>query len=492
MDSPLSSSRPLEIYVLPFLSPGHMIPLSEIARLFAARGEHVTIITTPSNVALTPDKEQNASIRIHTIPFPAKEVGLPDGLENFFSVKDIDTAAKVFTGMQLLRNSIEEYVTEHRPDCLVSDMFFPWTADLAIRLDIPRLVFNATCMFSQVLKDAVRRPDSPHLTVKSDYDPFVIAGLPHPITMTRAELPDYVRTPNGYTKMMEEWKEAELKSYGVLVNNYYEFDSAYTDFYQKMVAPTQKIINVGPAALIHRSGNEKVKRGHKTVVGEHECLSWLKSKDPNSVLYVCFGSGCIFPDAQLMEIACGLMAAGHDFMWVVLGKDDEKKEDEVNWLPLDFDEKMIKTNKGMIVKGWAPQVLILDHPSVGGFLSHCGWNSVIEAVSAGIPMATWPLYAEHFYNEKLLTQVLGIGVEVGAEEWNLWVDAGKKVIKREKIERAVNKIMDGGDGSKDMRRKTKEMGERAKKAVGEGGSSQRNVTVLIEDLRKLREKREKA
>lgn len=135
------------------------------------------------------------------------------------------------------------------------------------------------------------------------------------------------------------------------------------------------------------------------------------------------------------------------------------------------------------------QVLILDHPSIGGFLSHAGWNSVIEAVSAGVPMATWPLYAEHFYNEKLLTQVLRIGVEVGAEEWNLWVDAGKKVIKREKIDKAVRRVMDGGDESMEMRRKIKEMAVVAKKAVGEGGSSQRNLTVLIDDLKKLRDER---
>lgn len=116
---------------------------------------------------------------------------------------------------------------------------------------------------------------------------------------------------------------------------------------------------------------------------------------------------------------------------------------------------------------------------------------MIEAVSAGVPMATWPLYAEHFYNEKYVTQVLGIGVEVGAEEWNLWVDAGKKVITREKIEKAIKRVMDGADESKEMRRKTKEMGKLAKKAVGEGGSSQMNLTALIHDLKKLRETRMK-
>ncbi|KAA8521163.1 hypothetical protein F0562_011832 [Nyssa sinensis] len=345
-------------------------------------------------------------------------------------------------------------------------MFHPWTPDVAVRLDIPRLVFQGVCMFAQSLKDAVRRPDSPHLKVQSDYDPFVIPGLPDPITMTRSQLPDYVRTQNGYTQLMEQWREAELKSYGVLVNNFYELDSAYTEHYKKVMG--HKIFHIGPAALIHRNAGDKVERGHRTVVGEQECLSWLSSKKPNSVLYVCFGSGCRFPDEQLMEIACGLEASGHQFIWVVLGKDDDEEEEErEKWLPEGFDEKI--NGRGMMVKGWAPQVLILDHPSIGGFLTHCGWNSVIEGVSAGVPMITWPLYAETFYNEKLVTQVLGIGMEVGVEDWNLWVDAGKKVIRRESIEKCVRRLMDDGDeGVVLMRQKAKELGEKARRAVEEG------------------------
>ena len=69
--------------------------------------------------------------------------------------------------------------------------------------------------------------------------------------------------------------------------------------------------------------------------------------------------------------------------------------------------------KGLIIRGWAPQVLILDHEAVGGFMTHCGWNSTIESIAAGVPMVTWPLYAEQFCNEKLVKDVLKIGVDVG-------------------------------------------------------------------------------
>ncbi|XP_057510568.1 probable UDP-glucosyl transferase 73B6 [Actinidia eriantha] len=479
MEMESSASRPLEIFVIPFLSPGHMIPLCEMVSLFAARGHRVTIITTPSNAAhIHKATPRGGDFSFHAIPFPAKEVGLPEGLENFFDAKDLDTASKLHTGMVLLRHEMEEFIAARRPDCVVSDMFHPWTADTAARLRIPRLVFHTACMFALCLKEAVRSPDSPHLRVKSDYEPFVFPGLPDPITMTRSQLPDYVRTPNGYTQMMEEWREAELKSYGVLVNNFYELDSAYTHQYKKIMG--HKIFSIGPAAMIHRKNGDKVERGNKTVVGEHECLSFLDSKKPNSVLYICFGSACIFPNDQLMEIACGLEASGHHFIWVVFGKDNEELvHEKEDWLPKGFEERT--RERGMIVKGWAPQVLILDHPSIGGFLTHCGWNSIIEGVSAGVPMVTWPLYAEQFYYEKLVTQVLGIGV-----------DAGKEVVKRENVERAIRKLMDTGDLAAETRRqKAKELGEKARRAVEEGGSSHRNLSLLIEELKQLREEREK-
>ncbi|XP_057958724.1 UDP-glucose flavonoid 3-O-glucosyltransferase 7-like [Malania oleifera] len=488
MDS--QCSPPLHIAFLPFLAPGHMVPLTEMARLVAARGPRVTIITTPSNALLlrpAVDKVAAAGhhIRLRLLPFPSKEVGLPDGLENFVAVLDQDTATKLYRGVGLLRPHIEALLTELRPDCIVSDNFYSWTAEFASRVRTPRLAFQGTCIFAAALEDAILR-HSPHRKVGSDSDPFVVPGLPDPITMTRPQLPDFIQKTTQFTKTVEEWREAESKSFGVLINAFYEMEPAYAEHYRKVMG--KRVYHIGPTVLMHGDAGDKAHRIHETVVGENELLTWLDSKQPESVVYVSFGSGCRFPDEQLAEIAGGLDSAGHPFIWVVVRDDKEIEEDEeeTKWLPEGFEEKMKKEGKGVIVRGWAPQVLILGHPAIGCFVTHCGWNSVVEGISAGVPMVTWPLYSEQFYNERLVIQMLRIGVEVGSMEWALWVHVGRKLIERQRIEAAVRRVMDGGDEARELRRRAASLAEVAKMAVREGGSSYKNLTALIEDLQQNR------
>ncbi|GMN72457.1 hypothetical protein TIFTF001_055621 [Ficus carica] len=123
-------------------------------------------------------------------------------------------------------------------------------------------------------------------------------------------------------------------------------------------------------------------------------------------------------------------------------------------------------------------------------VTHCGWNSIIEAVSAGKPMITWPLSAEQFYNEKLVTDVLRIGVAVGVREWSFDVwQLGKELVKREQLEKAVEFLMGGGGGGEeaaDMRKRVRNLAEDAKKAVETGGSSQTNLMALINELKYLK------
>ena len=207
-------------------------------------------------------------------------------------------------------------------------------------------------------------------------------------------------------------------------------------------------------------------------------MKWLDSQKPNSVVYVCFGSLAKFNSAQLKEIAIGLEASGKKFIWVVRKGKGEEEEEEQNWLPEGYEERMEGT--GLIIRGWAPQVLILDHPSVGGFVTHCGWNSTLEGVAAGVPMVTWPVGAEQFYNEKLVTEVLKTGVGVGVQKWAPGVG---DFIESEAVEKAIRRIME--KEGEEMRNRAIELGKKAKWAVGEEGSSYSNLDALIEELKSL-------
>ncbi|XP_028783090.1 anthocyanin 3'-O-beta-glucosyltransferase-like [Neltuma alba] len=495
-----ANSPPLKIYFIPSVGPSHIVSLFELCRLFASRGVHVTLLTTPSSAGFLRKpllRAEAAGIRIHvhSLKFPSQEVGLPEGVENVVGVDDTDVATKVFRGMGLLRHQMEQFMEQNPPDCIVADLFYPWASDLANRLGIPRLFFDGSGSFPTCLLESVRRPGSPHRFASSKSDPFVLAGLPHPITVTLSRLPDYALTTNEITYMMDSFRDSELNCYGRIVNSFAELEEEYIEHYEKTTG--KAVWHVGPTTLLNRSSEDKAERNLKAVVSEDEILSWLNSKQPNSVLYVCFGSGAYFTDEQLFEIASAMESSGHKFIWVVHNKgrtENETEEDRQKWMPREFEERMRREDRGMIIRGWAPQTLILDHAAIGAFMTHCGWNSLMEGICAGVPMITWPLHSEQFFNEKLLAQVHGIGVEVGADDWvlNIYVEyATKNLVKRDRIERAVRKLMDGGDEAMDIRRRVRELTEKAKAAIGEGGSSQRKLTALIEDLQRLKSMRTK-
>ncbi|KAF9594997.1 hypothetical protein IFM89_035971 [Coptis chinensis] len=215
--------------------------------------------------------------------------------------------------------------------------------------------------------------------------------------------------------MQDKVRESEGKSYGVLVNSFYEMEPAYADYYKKNMGI--RSWNIGPVSLCNRNNIDKAQRGKKASIDDHYCLSWLDAKEPNSVLYVSFGSISRLGAAQLLEIAMGLEASNVPFIWVVRMS---KNSDNEQFLPEGFEERM--EGKGLIIRDWAPQALILDHPAVGGFMTHCGWNSTFEGITAGLPLITWPMFAEQFNNEQLVTQVLKIGIRSGNDVWNSWME----------------------------------------------------------------------
>ncbi|CAN0846376.1 Scopoletin glucosyltransferase [Linum grandiflorum] len=454
------------------MAQGHMIPIVDMARLFSRRGVKSTIITTPLNALLFShkikrDAEQGLRIQTHIIDFP----------ENVNAIKSPDMLFPFFMSMHAFRQPVEQLLKLWKPDCIVADLFFPWATQSAHSLGIPRLFFNGTSSFAICLMHCFTR-QQPWKGVESDSEPFVMPGLPHRIEFTKLQLPPFWKG----LEMRDLINRSEETSFGAVVNSFHELEPGYSEHYREVVGT--KAWFIGPLSLSNKGSTlEKAERGKTAAIDGHECLRWLDCREPNSVLYICFGSMSDIPDAQLLEIAAALEASGQGFIWVVKRDSEEEKDQE--WLPEGFEERM--EGKGLVIKGWAPQVLILDHEATGGFMTHCGWNSTLEGVAAGVPMVTWPLGAEQFLNGRLVTDVLRVGVGIGCEEWSR--EDRKMVVGREEIERAVSEVMVGED-AEEMRERAMELKVKAVKANEEGGSSYSDLKSLLEELVSVRDNKD--
>ncbi|XP_030523012.1 scopoletin glucosyltransferase-like [Rhodamnia argentea] len=485
-----NESNRLDMFFLPLVLQGHMIPMTDIAKTFETRGAKVTIVTTPFCATLFAKQIERVNqlgleFDIQTVKFPSTEVGLPEGWENLdavaWSQNQAELLDKFWKALSLLRELVFHILEEHRPDCLVADLFFPWATDVASRLKIPRLVFGGTSFFATCVAGIIALYQ-PHKRVSSDSETFLVPHLPGEIKLTRTQLQEYLRqeVETEFSKFAKQIVESEVKSYGSIFNSFYELDKDYADYYRNILG--RKAWLIGPVSLCNRDTVDKALRGKEASISRHECLKWLDSKKANSVIYVCFGSLTKFNSQQLVELAKGLEASQQDFIWIVR----KDKSEEQDWLPKGFEERM--DGKSLIIRGWAPQVLILDHESVGGFVTHCGWNSTMEGVCAGVPMVTWPIFSEQFYNEKLVTQLLQIGIGVGSKQ-NANFGVGADVVSGDDIVVAVRRVM-AGEEAEEMRRRAKKLGEMARKAVGEGGSSDLDLTSLIEELMQHKAARE--
>jgi len=321
-----------------------------------------------------------------------------------------------------------------------------------------------------------------HLSVGSDSHPFVIPGLPQRVEITRAQLPGaFVALPD-LDDFRDKMVEAEMSAYGIVVNSFEELEQGCAEEYEKVM--NKRVWCIGPVSLCNKESLDKFERGNKSSIEEKQCLEWLNLMAPRSVIYVCLGSLCRLVPSQLIELGLGLEASNRPFIWVVktIGEDYSEL---VRWLEDENFEERVK-GRGLLVKGWAPQILILSHPAIGGFLTHCGWNSTIESICSGVPIITWPLFAEQFLNEKLVVEVLKIGVRIGAEVPVRFGDEKKSgvLVKKSKIVEAIEMAMEGGEEGEKRRSRTTELGNIARRALEDEGSSHFNISCLIRDIMK--------
>ncbi|CAH2059007.1 unnamed protein product [Thlaspi arvense] len=458
-------------------SSRHMIPMIDIARLLAQHGVAITIVTTPHNAArfksvLSRAIESGLPINVVHVKLPCQEAGLPEGKENLDTLESDELTIPFFKAIILLEEPVQKLIEEMspRPSCLISDMFLPYTNKISKKFNIPRIAFHGMCCLCVLCMHVLRKNPEILENLKSDKESFVVPYLPDRVELTRVQVPLATYTPGELKEYTADLVEADMTSYGVIMNTFEELEPAYIKEFKE--------------ARSGKVGADKAERGSKSDIDQDECLKWLESKEVGSVLYVCLGSICNLPLSQLKELGLGLEESKRPFIWVIRGSGKYKELDE--WISESGFEERIR-ERGLLIKGWAPQMIILSHPSVGRLLTHCGWNSILEGITYSLPLLTWPLFADQFCNEKLAVQVLKIGVRSGVEEFMKWGEEEKigVVVDKEGVKKAVEELMGDSDDARERKRRVEELRELAHEAMEESGSSHSNITLFIQDIMQL-------
>ncbi|KAK7836447.1 anthocyanidin 5,3-O-glucosyltransferase [Quercus suber] len=234
---------------------------------------------------------------------------------------------------------------------------------------------------------------------------------------------------------------------------------------------TLPIYSIGPLIT-----DAKDQSGNST----SEALAWLDAQPSRSIVFLCFGSKGTFSEAQHEKIAHGLERSNQRFLWVVKspkGSTSDQPQLEI-LLPEGFLERT--KGRGLVVKCWAPQNAILRHESVGGFVTHCGWNSLLEAVSYGVPIVSWPLYAEQHLNAVVLVEEMKLAIPIDTSTSMVSCKEGEEegLVSAEEVEKKVRQLMEFEEGNV-LRQRSLEMRAMAMAAWTSGGSSFTAFTTLV-------------
>lgn len=243
---------------------------------------------------------------------------------------------------------------------------------------------------------------------------------------------------------------------GIIVNAFSELEKYAIDVLSNENTPP--IYAIGPLLDLKVQPNPILDQSQHYLI-----LKWLDEQPHKSVVFLCFGSmGVSFVPSQISEVALGLKNSGVRFLWSI----KSPPEGFLEWMELE--------GKGMVCE-WAPQVEILAHKTIGGFVSHCGWNSILESLWFGVPILTWPIYAEQQLSAFKMVKELELGVELRVD----YRIGSKDVVMAEEIEKGLKNLMDRNNI---VHKKVQEMKEMARNAVVNGGSSFISVEKLVGNM----------
>ncbi|CAI8588738.1 unnamed protein product [Vicia faba] len=464
---------------------GHLIPTVELSkRLTTHHGFDVTIFvvttaTDSSETTKSPILQQISNLNgIDIIVTPPVDVS--DKLDPKNPSLGLQIVLTMLESLPFIRSQILSM--KFPPSVLIVDLFGTMALPMARDLNMSTYVFFATnAWFSAVTMYLPFITDEAFSRHANNHQPLLIPGC-EPVRFEDT-LETFVSPWGPIHEGYVNAARSILSVDGILMNTWKDLEPGATkavndhdilgQFIKRPVYP------VGP--LVRTVEPVEKKEGESE--NEDLILGWLDRQPAESVIYLSFGSGGTMSEVQMRELAYGLELSQQRFIWVVkqpvqgdacAAFFDTMKDGNgftvEDYLPEGFVSRT--KNVGNCVPLWAPQAEILKHPATGGFVTHCGWNSVLESILSGVPMVAWPLYAEQKMNATMLSEELGVAVRATAAEGG--------VVCREQIAELIRRVMVEKEGIA-MRVKVKEYKISGEKALSVFGSSHESLCQMAKD-----------
>ncbi|XP_031492917.1 UDP-glycosyltransferase 83A1-like isoform X2 [Nymphaea colorata] len=437
--------------VIPFYGQGHVAPLMELSHHLADHGVLVTFVYTEyvhrHVTAALPENfcsDYVGRIRLATIP---------DGLA---SDEDRQDLHKVFSAISnTMPSFLEELILKLREKdepkitFVIADMVMGFVLDVAKKLNLPRAAFWPASSWT--------------LTTVLNIPKLIDDGIIDQNGLPAFKSSHLCWVPFGDAKQQRIFFKY-LQSCGnsvrglshILCNTFEELESPFLHL-------INNVIPIGPLLAANKAKHQP----SSIWAQDWSCIDWLNQQPSSSVIYVSLGSTTVLSRHQLGELAHGLELTGRPFLWVSIPDLMDSSGGTV--YPEGFMDRVAK--RALIV-GWAPQKEILSHPSVACFLTHCGWNSTMEAVSNGVPMLCWPYFADQFLNQTSIIELWRVGLKLAKDD--------NEIVGRDEIKEKLELVMN----YKGMRERVANLKEKGKKATMKGGASARNFEGFADMMKK--------
>lgn len=466
----------VHVFLISFPGQGHINPLLRLGKRLASKGLLVTFTTTESFWQAI--HKANGTKRGELC-----QVG--DGFLRFDFIddewspneprrQDLDQYLPQLdsVGRRRVPQMLRQLADEGRPvTCLINNPFIPWVSDVAEELGLPSAMLwvqSCACFLSYYYYANGLVP------FPNEEEPYIDIQIPTLPLLKWDEVPSFLHPTTPYPFL----RRAILGQYRNLSKPFCVLMDCFDELEHDTIQFSSSLCPIKPVGPLFKDPKPVTSSSAAAVRGDQlkadsDCLSWLDTKPSQSVVYISFGTVVFLKQEQINEIAYGILSSNVNFLWVM-----KPPHPDTGLIPHTLPDGFLDKvgDKGRVVQ-YSPQEQVLAHKSVACFVTHCGWNSTMEAITSGMPVVAFPQWGDQVTDAKFLVDVFGIGVRMCRGEHE------DKIVPRDEVEKCLKEATEGVK-AEEMRRNAAEWKLKAENAFSEGGSSDKNLQEFVDEVKR--------